>query len=315
MLLRRRSLHARMFVICAVMFVFQPRAWSSDAAVSASELNEARERFAEGRKLEDAGRFDEALVAFKQVARVKTTPQVRFHIALCLMRTNNPVDAIQEFHTAILEAGTTAPNVVAEAKQHIATLEKVVGVVTIRIAAPELSDSVVTFDGRVETPGKLIYAAPGRHLVELIHHGQTLEKRPVMVSAGEHAWVDLAPSETSTNGRRVASFVTLGVAGVSVLGVATFAILRADRLAKLEAECPSLKNCDRSLESVVHDGKTYSAAINVFGGVAAAAAVTGIVLYVSSQTSTPERSTAKYDLHIVPVVGREAGFVTLNGRF
>jgi thioredoxin-like negative regulator of GroEL len=119
--MRRRSIPACIAIISAIMFVFPDRAWATDA-LSAAQLNEARERFSQGRKLEDAGRFEEALVAFRQVARVKTTPQVRFHIALCLMHTNQPVAALEEFHTAIFEAGTTAPNVVAEAKQHIATL-------------------------------------------------------------------------------------------------------------------------------------------------------------------------------------------------
>lgn len=315
--MRGRSIPACIAVISAIVFVFPDRAWSTDA-LSAAQLNEARERFSEGRKLEEAGRFDEALVAFRQVARVKTTPQVRFHIALCLMHTNQPVAAIEEFHTAIFEAGTTAPNVVAEAKQHIATLEKQVGVVTIDLGGADMSELVVTFDGRVETPGKQIFAIPGRHVVELIRKGQTVEKRAVSVGAGEHARVTMDPTvataDEPANGRRIGSYVTFGVAGLGVIGLGTFALLRADRLAKLEAECPTFTGCARSLEPVVREGKTYSAVVNVMGGVAIASAVVGTILYVSSP-SKQMKSSAGVGWNVLPVVGPESGFVMLNGRF
>lgn len=319
--MRRRSIPACIAVISAIMFVFPDRAWSTDA-LSAAQLNEARERFSEGRKLEEAGRFDEALVAFRQVARVKTTPQVRFHIALCLMHTNQPVAAIEEFHTAISEAGTTAPNVVAEAKQHIATLEKQVGVVTIEVSGADMSELVVTFDGRVETPEKQIFAIPGRHVVELIQRGQTVEKRAVSVGAGEHARVALnptaatpdEPADEPTNGRRIGSYVTFGVAGLGVIGVGTFALLRADRLAKLEADCPTFTGCARSLEPVVREGKTYSAAVNVMGGVGIAAAIVGTILYVSSP-SKQTKGSAGVGWNVLPVAGPDAGFVMMNGRF
>src|SRR5262249_8292684 len=52
-------------------------------AQTPSELAQARARFDEGLSLAAAGDWASALTAFQDVARVKLTPQVRFHIARC----------------------------------------------------------------------------------------------------------------------------------------------------------------------------------------------------------------------------------------
>lgn len=312
---------ASVVVACSVIAAVPERAWASDAP-SAAELSEARERFAEGRKLEEAGKFSEALTAFQQVARVKTTPQVRFHIALCLMHTGKLVDALENFRIAIQEAGATAPNVVAEAKEHIAALEKRVAAVTIDVPSSEPTGSVVNFDGRVVSRSTEFYAEPGKHRVELVRSGQTVGQRELEAHAGEHLHFELtagddgsAGGDDGAHGRRVASFISFGVAGASAIGLGVFVFLRADRLAQLEAACPSLQGCAPSLEPVVRDGKTYSAMANVFGGVAIATAAAGVALYVSSRSSTSRRGALESDLHVVPVIGNGGGFVTLQGRF
>jgi hypothetical protein len=50
---------------------------------SRATLAKAREEFRRGLALEAAGDWSGALAAFKEVALVKSTPQVRFHIAQC----------------------------------------------------------------------------------------------------------------------------------------------------------------------------------------------------------------------------------------
>ncbi|MCC6552262.1 MAG: tetratricopeptide repeat protein, partial [Polyangiaceae bacterium] len=73
-----------------------PRRWAAAAAAAlalaaagdASGDGEAttralRLRFAEGRALEAAGRWADALARFEAIARARPTPGVRFHVALC----------------------------------------------------------------------------------------------------------------------------------------------------------------------------------------------------------------------------------------
>lgn len=312
------------------------RAWSG-AEPSSAELQEARARFAEGRRLEEAGHFGEALVIFQRVARVKMTPQVRFHIALCHKHLGKPVEALANFRLAIQEAGDTAPNVVAEAKEHIATLEPKVAVVTVDFASSDPSFSI-TLDERAVNPGVPLDVEPGSHHVVLRKAGQTVDERWMTLGAGKRSRVELSPraeapsaptnpteqtnTSQSTNppshpssGLQVGSIVAFSVAGAGVVGLATFALLRADRLAKLEAACPSFTGCDPGLEPVVQEGKTYATGVNAFVAVTGTATVAGIVLFAVAQRSTPRRGSKFVDVQVNPMVGLGGAFVTLEGRF
>jgi hypothetical protein len=269
-----------------------------------------------GRKLEEAGQFGEALAVFQSVGRVKMTPQVRFHIALCQMHTDKPAEALTNFRMAVKEAGATAPTVVAEAKTHIAKLETRVAVVTVDVLRNESTLSVM-FDERIVTPGEQFDADPGDHHVTLQRAGQTVDERRVTIRAGERLRIVLSadPSTNSMSGGQVASIVAFSVAGASVVGLSVFAFLRGERLAELEAACPSFTGCDPSLEPVVREGKTYSAAVNVFAGIAGAAAATGVVLYVVSRNASSRSQSKHVDVRALPMVGPGSAFVTVQGRF
>jgi len=311
---RFRSQTACALSACTIILATPTTAWSSDPP-SPAEISEARERFVEGRKLEEAGKFVEALAIFQNVARVKMTPQVRFHIALCLMHTDKHAEALTNFRVAMHEAGTSAPNVVAEAKEHIAMLEKQVAALTVVVPANDASFTV-TLDERPIIPNVAIDADPGSHTVELRQDGKTVEKRRVTLVAAERLRIELSPSTVRTNGRHAASIVAFSISGASVVGASVFAFLRSERLATLEAACPSFTGCSRNLEPVVRDGKTFSAAVNVLAGVAGAAAVAGGVLYVASRNAASSRHASAFvDVRLSPVVGLGVGFVALHGRF
>jgi hypothetical protein len=308
-----RSQAGRALIAFAIIIAVPTQAWSSDEP-SASEINEARERFAEGRRLEEAGQFGEALVIFQGVGRVKMTPQVRFHVALCLMHTGKHAEALTHFRLAMQEAGTTAPNVVAEAKEHIATLEKRVAALTVVIPTNDPS-LTVTLDEHAITPNVPVDAEPGNHRVVLRRDGEAVEEREVKLAAGERSRLELSASAAGPSGRRKASIVAFSVAGASVVGASVFAFLRAERLATLEAACPSFTGCSQSLEPVVRDGKTFSAAVNVLAGVAGVATAAGIVLFVTSRSSAPKHPASVADVRVSPFVGPGGGFVALHGRF
>src|SRR5689334_12765207 len=67
-------------------------------------LSHARERFREGLALEAAGDWQRALATFKEVALVKSTPQVRFHIGQCEEKTGDYVQALGSYRLALAEA-------------------------------------------------------------------------------------------------------------------------------------------------------------------------------------------------------------------
>ena len=53
------------------------------AAQSQDDLEKARNLFREGLSLEAAGNWNSALAKFREVGKVKLSPQVRFHTARC----------------------------------------------------------------------------------------------------------------------------------------------------------------------------------------------------------------------------------------
>ena len=63
------------------------------AEPTSAEVSKARENFRRGLALEAAGDWTGALEVFKSVALVKSTPQVRFHIAQCEEKTGDYVGA------------------------------------------------------------------------------------------------------------------------------------------------------------------------------------------------------------------------------
>jgi len=71
------------------------------------QLAAARERFKEGRDLEDKGDWEAARKAFEDVGEVKLTPQVTYHLALCDEHLGKWKAAIDGYEKAI-KAATAA---------------------------------------------------------------------------------------------------------------------------------------------------------------------------------------------------------------
>src|ERR1700730_6730668 len=76
----------------------------SFAQATPEELAAARQLFNEGKELEKQKSYEGALEKFKKVAAVKTTPQVRFHIALCEENLGHLVSAMKGFDLAAEDA-------------------------------------------------------------------------------------------------------------------------------------------------------------------------------------------------------------------
>src|SRR5438445_12559377 len=67
---------------------------------SAKEMEEAKKKFFEGMDLEKEKKWGEALKNFQDVAKVRMTPQVRFHIALCEEMEGMLIEALRDFEVA-----------------------------------------------------------------------------------------------------------------------------------------------------------------------------------------------------------------------
>lgn len=315
-----------------------------------AELNQARERFGEARRLEDAGRWKEALEQLLRVAEVKITPQVRFHIALCRENLGLWTEALDGFAQAASEAKGTAPDVMIEANEHIRKLEAAMPTVTLRVNGAAASDELL-LDERtlpIDDHPLAIRADPGLHRAE-VRRGTavvareflTLEPKTTrrielkigVVAEPPPGWTgpgSAAPSRpaggdvrppppppSDGNLQRALGYGALGLAGASAIAMGVFIGLRGGALGRLTAICPSLTGCPRSVEPIVSEGKTYATLVNVFGVLTGVAAAGGVVILVTapSRPSGARKAAPPTSLSLSPRVGIGTAGLSVEGSF
>jgi hypothetical protein len=147
------------------------------AAPTEAEVAQARERFSAARKLEDAGRWADALSLLQRVAEVKMTPQVRFHVALCLENVGLWTQALDGYAQAAGEAGAAA-DVLKEANEHLHKLEAAIPTVSLSVEGAAAGDELLLDRRRLPLDeGPLpIRADPGPHTAEVRRGGAVLAR-------------------------------------------------------------------------------------------------------------------------------------------
>ena len=294
---------------------------SAGAAPSEADLTQARERFGEARKLEDAGRWAEALALLQRVAEVKMTPQVRFHVALAMENVGLWTQALDGYAQAASEAATGAPDVVKEANEHLRKLEQTIPTVSLRVEGAAAGDQLL-LDRRplpIDDRPLPIRADPGPHTAEVRRGATVLAREYFAVEARSTRRVELhigsiapepdrksepapapapsaAPSAPASAAplpplpsgagsvQRALGWTAIGVGATSLILTGAFVGLRANAMSRLTAACPALTRCPTSVSSIVGDGKTDAALVNVFGVLGGVAAAAGVVLLLAAPT-------------------------------
>jgi hypothetical protein len=320
-----------------------------------AELTQARERFGAARKLEDAGRWSDALALLDRVAEVKMTPQVRFHIALCRENLGQWTEALDGYAHAADEAKSNAPDVVTEANEHIRKLEGIIPTVTVHVLGAAAGDELF-LDRRavpIDERPLAIRADPGPHSAE-VRRGETVVAREsftlepkttrrielkVEGAAQPPSGGTGLPGNGGTNGpggavahgpggsppppsrdgstQRTLGYAALGLAGASVIATGVFIGLRANALSQLKDVCPKLSQCPSSAASIVSEGKTYAALVNVFGILSGVAAAGGVVLLVNvpPRPSTKGKTAPVTTFTLSPAIGFSVSGLSFEGAF
>jgi hypothetical protein len=293
---------------------------------SATELATARALFDQGLTLEDKSDWAGALVLFKKVAAVRTTPQVRFHLGLCLENTGKLVEALNEFRRSLADATNdptpSAQVVVANAGKHISDLESRIPRLLVR--APE--GSTLQLDGgplAASLIGAPMLVDPGKHTVTATASGQKpFETSVDLAEKSGTREIEVkfepvvAPPESpapqpqpETSKRSPWPYVTGAVAVSSFAAATVFYLLRASTMSELDGQCNAARNgCPPDKQDVASHGRTYTTLGNVFLGVGAAFTGATIVLF-AVRPSEPRTAT-------VAVTGGSSSLgLTMMGRF
>jgi hypothetical protein len=149
---------------------------------------EAKEHFAEGKKLFDEGRYAEAAREFNAAYNLAPHPLVLFNIAACHEKSGDIPAAVVAFRRYVAEAEDTAE--IAEIKAKLSELEQKVGEVRVGCA---ISPCQVRVDGTDRGAAPLsAVLSPGRHDLVATFGGRIVDQTSVAVEAGKKTSVTLA---------------------------------------------------------------------------------------------------------------------------
>jgi len=135
---------------CVLAFVFVGATATSVPALAqtAAELARGRDLFWQALSLEVAGDWAGALARIQQAAQIKTTPQVRFHLARCKEQLGRLTEALGDYRLSEYEAVRVNAAELNEIKNGRQTLEKRVPKLVVTVS-PALIDATVELDAIV----------------------------------------------------------------------------------------------------------------------------------------------------------------------
>jgi hypothetical protein len=277
------------------------RAADSAPEVSADALKRAREQFGQALALQTAGDWAGALALLKDVAAVKSTPQVRFNIALCEEKLGRLVAALGDYELAAADArAERAEQVAEEVEARLENLRQRIPKLTVKRGAGAEA-AIIAVDGVSvgdQVIGMPMPTDPGPHTVEAKAPGFKPFRKSVRVAEQQSETIEitldaeppppvaLGPAGARSEGRSRLPGYVIGGIGVASLGAsAVFFGLRAGTISDLDKACPE-RQCQPSSQSDIDAGKMYTTVANVTLAVGVAAVAGGLVLVLTSGPSS-----------------------------
>jgi len=296
-------------------------------AQSASELERGRSLFRTALSMEVAGDWAGALSRLEQVSRIKTTPQVRFHLARCKEHLGRQTEALGDYRLAEYEASQVTAVELGEIRQAREELEIRVPKLVVTLS-DRLVDATVELDGIAlgeSKLGKEIPVDPGEHqLVVRTADGQSFVKRARVVEATIET-IQLEPPAgfvsgrppdkysnlrnpwpntfDSNSGRHAPSWAWIaggvGIAGAITAGV--FWYVRERAIDDLNNGCASHNICPTSLKPTQTRGEQASVGAPIALGIGLLGlgiATYGFLSIEHKTTTVDSRSALKLRLNL-----------------
>ncbi len=288
----------------------------------------AREEFRRGLQLEAAKDYEGALATFQHVAGVKSSPAVRFHIAVCEEHMGDWIAADGAYKVALADAkDQKVQQVEDESTKAIAGLEPKIPKLTIK-RGDGAASATFTLDGHELGPASIgveINVNPGPHHIEGTAAGHEAWSTDVTAVESKSVDVDVAmkalpapvasplgpspgegaplPDEHHGPSALVPLGGTLvGLGAVSFIVSGVFFGLKEKAISKLDAACGTdRQSCPATLLSTKNSGQTdATVSTGTFIGGAAAVGLGGILLIVEVATKAKKKKVDAA-LEIVPV--------------
>ena len=307
------------------------------AGDSASEaLKLAREQFGQAIALQTAGDWAGALTLLKQVAAVKSTPQVRFNIALCEERLGRLIAALGDYELAAADARAEKADQVAEEVEarREALSQRIPKLTVKRGAGPGAEAASISLDGVIlgdQVIGTPMPTDPGPHTVEATAAGFKPFRKSVRVVEKQSEMIEvvLEPEPVATQGgagqpvssarpvgRSPVYGYVIGGIGIASLGASgVFFGLRAGKISDLDKVCDKNKVCPIGSKNDIEQGELYTTIANVTLAVGAAAVAGGLVLILTSGPSDEGTAAAPKRPRTTLALAPAPGGAQLIGSF
>jgi hypothetical protein len=285
-------------------------------APSDPDVERARELFREGVALMAAEDYAGALAKFKEVGRVRMSPQVAFNIAECEEKLGRVVAALGNYRLALAKAqepGANAPAVASNAPDRIAALEKRVVKLTILRKEDKANPAAsIELDG-VEVAaaqiGRVMKTDPGERTIRVVAKGKVLSTQKVTLADGEEKKLEIVippPEETAEvgpgpdrgSGVSIPGVVLTALGGGMLIAGGVFIGLRQVAIGDLDEQCGGDRSCPPSAEETYDEGRLYTGLAEGFIPVGVAAATVGIVLIALEANSTAEQKSDEARLRL-----------------
>ncbi len=299
-----------------------------------SNTEKAIKHFKKGVKFFEKSKFEAALVEFLKSHELKPNWALRYNIGVCYEETGHPVSALDQFNLYLVEGGDKVPgDRRTEVEQHIEDLEQEMGFLVFDIGEEDAQILVDDFR-RFTTP--FVDPVPveaGFHTIEVRKEGFEVYRAKVTVTSGEEVthkvelvekeeggsdepftWEEVTPPEgPGQDARRPLTGIWIGLGAGGGLAIAAAstggAVLSTKKkMDKAADACESTMTREDCPAAYRHQdtAEGLKIATNVLWGVAGAAAITGLIVYLASKPAPPESpgpaEPVSTDVSVYPVI-------------
>jgi tetratricopeptide (TPR) repeat protein len=303
-------------------------------AQSQDTRNRARQLYTEAQALFDAGNFPQAEASFRAAYQAVPNPVVLKAIATAQERQGNISGAIETLQQYLRES-PNAPDR-AEVEHHIQELAARPATVMVSSTPPGATIVVDGQDTGHTTPSDIEMAA-GEHAVELRLTGYSPTSQSFTAQAATRVRLEMNLSAATggadafgteggdgqgaggggggggggSSDPSVGVWVTAGIAAVALISGTVFGFLALSEQSNFD-NAPSNEIADR--------GEAFALVADISFGVAAAMAITAVVLYIVESSNSGSNDSASLDpervrLSVAPWVDPQSGGVAAQLRF
>lgn len=295
----RRWLHP----LCLALLLGTGGAITPVHAQDAAELQAARDKFQKALALQTGGDWAGALALLKEVAAVRSTPQVRFNIALCEENLGQLVAAVGDYELAAADArAADEREVVEQAGRRLDELKGRVPKVVVERGA-NADTATITLDGVAlgdQVIGKAMNVDPGPHVITARAIGFDSFRTTVRVDEAQTKTIVVsltpisepkpaplpAPSGPPPESRPpVAAYVAGGIGVASFVTAGIMFGLAQGAKDELSRECEN-SSCPPNMKDTYDRGQTYATVGHVTLGLGVLGVGLGAVFYITHERET-----------------------------